>query len=235
MPEFFLHLIGIGNSVSDLAAKQNAKTAPQPMQSDLRRIRSEVQPESVKLRIGFPREIAVQLLEQLLFALGFMFAPQPLQRRIHQRASPTAVKNHERLEICRGVFGIEFLRNATVPGDHLVRAAPLLRIAFFLLVPAEIVECGEQERPEFSLLAIKIFQGVLFEEMNEKTLGQILSVMRSFASPAHKRIKRKPIRAAEPLQRERDFRAIRAAGAENQAPLRSWKCAVLSAVGSIAF
>jgi hypothetical protein len=79
----------------------------------------------------------------------------------------------------------------------LPTSASLERARAIILVVQEIFQRSEEKRAKPTLLAIRPAQRVLLEQLNKKTLDQILGISRGMTAVTQKTVKRRPIRFAK--------------------------------------
>ena len=60
-----------------------------------------------------------------------------------------------------------------------------------------VLERGEQERPEFAFEPVNAGKRPVFEQVQEKTLGQVLSVIRRMPAAPSENVERIPIEPAQ--------------------------------------
>ena len=92
---------------------------------------------------------------------------------------------------CRGLIP----RQMSLAASALNRAFPLP------LLDEEMLEGGEQKGPKFASFAVGQSNRPFLQKVREKSLRQVLGILGAAALPAHIRIQRIPVCAAEFLQR----------------------------------
>jgi hypothetical protein len=75
-----------------------------------------------------------------------------------------------------------------VEGDKFTISSPFLTTGAGCLIRREILERGKQERAKPSFQRMRLFQRPIFEEVKEKTLGEILRIVRTGSSAAREGI-----------------------------------------------
>ena len=112
-------------------------------------------------------------------------------------------------------------------------AAPLLRLLAIARIGYEMLQSGEEEGPEMSLLAIGTEVGAIADEFGEKSLRQILRILGSDSFASQEKIKRTPINAAKLGERFESARRrnCRSSGVEHHCPSRGSKLSVLRGFG----
>jgi hypothetical protein len=85
--------------------------------------------------------------------------------------------------------------------DDLAAPASLQRSGAIILIVQEILQGSQQERAKPALLLICTGQGVLLEQMSEKTLNEILCVSGRKTAVAKKTVKWRPIRFTKSRKR----------------------------------
>jgi hypothetical protein len=93
-----------------------------------------------------------------------------------------------------------------------------------VFISEEVLQRSEQKGAHSALLPIRATQRLVFHQVDEERLHEILRVIRRVAAMAQKRIERRAIRLTGIRQRiPRRFRGFRIRGQLNHAPVRRSK------------
>jgi hypothetical protein len=75
-----------------------------------------------------------------------------------------------------------------VEDDKFTISSPFLTTGAGRLIRREILERSKQERAKLSFQRVRLFQRSIFEEVKEKTLGEVLRIVRAGSSSARESI-----------------------------------------------
>jgi hypothetical protein len=81
--------------------------------------------------------------------------------------------------------------------QNLLTPASLQRSGAIILVVQKILQRAEKKCAEPTLLAIRVAQYVLLQQMSEKTLDQVLRISGGMTAVPKETVKRRPIRFAK--------------------------------------
>src|ERR1700736_1833803 len=79
-------------------------------------------------------------------------------------------------------------------GSQIRRSPPLEATGSLRVDRKVFLERRQQERPEFALQRIRSSQGLVLEDVKEKTLGQILRVLLRIAAMSGESVQWKPVK-----------------------------------------
>ena len=99
---------------------------------------------------------------------------------IEDRECPAALVNAVGGEVIDGLGGVAFLGAIRIEGDEHGRST-FLRHGAIVLVREKSAYAGEEEFAERALRGIGIGQRLFLEEPGEKTLREVLGIVRAFA------------------------------------------------------
>ena len=166
------------------------------------------------------REKDFQLLEQLRLAVRRAFLLQPFDDLGQQRQRPFAVERLVRTRLVRGGDLKLRVRRLPVERERRLAAAALLTLRLVPFVGQKMFQRRQQEGAEPSAFGAQAVEIILGEEAREKRLRQILGVLLRVAAAADVGVERKPVSAAQLLQRQIGLRRRTFARREHDRPMR---------------
>src|SRR4029077_7159520 len=164
-----------------------------------------------------------QFAEELFFALPFIICRQPIQSSRNQSLRPAAIE--EAIFVARTAVSLEKrlrLFRLRFIQRQKISCTPTLQRPFPVNSVGDKILYGcQQKRTELAFLPIRTGVNFIFEQVSEKTLGEILRIVHSVPPTAHEIVKRCPIRLAKFRQRDaRDVRfGLASPGREHHAPV----------------
>src|SRR2546430_8881164 len=105
--------------------------------------------------------------------------------------------------------------------QKIVRAATLKRSFAVGCVGEEILQRGQQERPELALPLIGARVDLVLDQVSEKALRKVLRIFHGVPATAHESVKRRPIGLAKLSERRLGKLRVSLAssGCDNHAPM----------------
>lgn len=108
-----------------------------------------------------------------------------------------------------------------VHGNDLFAAAALERLRAVVFVGEEVLQGTEEESPQAAFFAVGAGEGILFEQVNEEGLRQVLRVRGGVAAASQERVQRRPVGLAKIRQRGlRGDGRLALHGEQDHAPMR---------------
>ena len=161
-----------------------------------------------------------QLLEQLHLAIGCAFLLQTLDDFCQQRQRPFAVERLVGTRLVRG-GDLKFrVRRLPVERQGRLAAAAFWRLRLVPFVREKMFQRRQQERAEPSAFRAQAGEIIFLQKPREERLRQILRVFLVVPAPADVGVKRKPVSAAQFLQRAIRLRRVPSARREHDRPMR---------------
>ena len=162
----------------------------------------------------------VQRLEPLPPALLLVLVAQAQDDLLEQRRRPLALEAPLRRIGLRRLALIPFPRVVGIKGEQQGSSSSLERTRLVPLVREKVRHRGEEKRAESALRPVGVRDPVLLDEPHEELLRQVLCLVGVVTAPAHVRVQRIPVDAAEPRRTVPPLVVVTATGSQYGRPVR---------------
>ena len=175
--------------------------------------------------IGAPGEKDPQLFEKLLFALGPLFLRQSVHCRLDNGVGATSLEHYVfTARRCRRGMRLEERLSCfclrLIQWQKFDRAAALQGSFTVVNVPKEILDRRQQKGAEPAFLLIDEGVDLVFDQISEKALREVLCIMHAISAATHESVKRRPVSFAKLRERRARSRfSVAASRRDNHAPM----------------
>ncbi len=220
--EFLVHLGGLRHCIADRLAHQRCVTLAKPIDHYGHRIASHAEGCSqcrIGALVGLLSQVVFDQVELSSLILIKELLVQPRQAFGENTQSPGAI-----IETFRGVSGCEVLLilmlglNVIIQVKWQLATSTLRRPLLLPLMRQKMPKRGQKKRTEFPAFPVGRAEIVFPKHFREKSLGQILSIVRTIAESADIGIKGVPVGSAELFESRRAVGRI-APGGNYDAPV----------------
>ncbi|HKQ40601.1 MAG TPA: hypothetical protein VJ063_21200 [Verrucomicrobiae bacterium] len=226
MPQFFFYFLRRGDGVCNLFAKKLVITAAHPLHSFFDGFFGHARLTSnfrVRFTFGSFNEQRLQSVEEVVLARRGEFSRKPGQHVIEQGQCPPPLENAFRIPLVRRFMAISVFCFLCVEREKLTIAASFSGSSAVSFIRDKVVEGRQEERTELTFFASRFLNRTTFEQLGEKSLGQILSVMFAMSAAAQIGVKGVPVNPAKLVQSQCRVWKIKVTRGQNHAPMGGGK------------